>query len=241
MSRRTTLLLSAVIVAAGLSIPRLNPPAVAIAQSQPQATGDDEDQDGVPDSWESNGVSITTLSGKKWLDLKGDKASPTAKDVYVWVDWMNASAGHNHRPQEAAIQLVKDAFAAHNIGLHVFYADKYFNKPLKEVDPLGSTADDEYDWSEFDKRRDERFPKELHGKFHYALFAHLMGGREPAAACHAISEPTISSCHWPESKARRIPPAPPRTRPARSCTNSGTTSASIMAAGRTTPPTSRTI
>jgi hypothetical protein len=176
MSRRTTLLLTAVIVAAGLSIPRLNPPAVALAQSQPQATSDDQDQDGVPDSWESNGVSITTLSGKKWLDLKGDKASPTAKDVYVWVDWMNAS-GHNHRPQEAAIQLVKDAFAAHNIGLHVFYADKYFNKPLKEVDPLGSTSDDEYDWSEFDKRRDERFPKELRGKFHYALFAHLMGGQ----------------------------------------------------------------
>jgi hypothetical protein len=69
----------------------------------------DSDGDGIPDDVEKNGLDITLANGKKQhSDLAGMGASPTHKDIFVWVDWM-AAPDHTHRPLDAALAIVQNA------------------------------------------------------------------------------------------------------------------------------------
>src|ERR1700690_1511010 len=60
--------------------------------------GADLDRDGIPDDWETNGVTVTFADGHtRFLDLRAQGASPGHKDIIVWINWMEAS-DHTHRP-----------------------------------------------------------------------------------------------------------------------------------------------
>lgn len=78
----------------------------------------DSDEDGLPDIWETEGVDLDGNSTPdldlKTLDEIGDDIPPDPyhKDIYVWVDWLNGGGNHDgHKPDEAALLLVKQAFA----------------------------------------------------------------------------------------------------------------------------------
>ena len=60
-----------------------------LQSSQLQAAAIDNDQDGIPDAWEEDGVDVTLPSGvKQRLNLKADGASSRHKDIFVWIEWM---------------------------------------------------------------------------------------------------------------------------------------------------------
>jgi len=94
--------------------------ALTLAGQNGPAGTSDQDHDGIPDQWETNGVSLKYPDGSThFLDLKAYKASAGHKDVIVWVDWMGnetlTEGGkhtvHNHKPMDSAIAIVKNAFA----------------------------------------------------------------------------------------------------------------------------------
>ena len=151
------------------------PPAMAAAVI-------DQDEDGVPDAWEEAGIEVTLASGaKRQLDLKGMGASSRHKDLFVWVAWMEGG-GHSHKPLAATLKIVQDAFArapiqnldgTSGIRLHILFSDT----STTHVNTLGTaTATHDYDWGAFQPIKDARLPKELNGVFHFALFAHMLGG-----------------------------------------------------------------
>jgi hypothetical protein len=90
---------------------------------------EDTDGDGIYDHWETVGIDIdgdgeidldTTSLG---TDFSGQqvKLDPKRKDILVEIDWFDcavtgsycaAGAGHSHRPRDAAMAIVKQAFAA---------------------------------------------------------------------------------------------------------------------------------
>src|SRR5580693_5709006 len=143
----------------------------------------DVDGDGIPDAWENGSVSVTLPSGKKMtIDLKGQGATSDHKDVFVWIDWMGdtttppAQVSHNHRPLDAALEVVRDAFAhapianpdgTNGIRLHFIVSPE----PVLHQDILGNGTESSV-WVDFDKIKKRRFPPELEGIFHYCLFAH---------------------------------------------------------------------
>ena len=78
----------------------------------------DLDGDGLLNSWETND---TDLNDDGVIDVGPSVGSdPIKKDIYIEVDWMEAE-GHlySHQPWPEAIEKVVDAFAAHDINLHV--------------------------------------------------------------------------------------------------------------------------
>ncbi len=75
----------------------------------------DTDGDGLLDSWEVNGVYI---GGVNALDLPSMGSHPLKKDVFLEIDWMQ-NANHSHKPENAALQRVVNAFATKGIRLHI--------------------------------------------------------------------------------------------------------------------------
>ncbi len=85
----------------------------------------DSDGDGLPDDWESNGV---TVDGT-FVDLPAMGADPTVPDVFVEVDWMVQPAEHflwfetsaetSLAPSQSAMRKVYDVFKDHGIRLHI--------------------------------------------------------------------------------------------------------------------------
>lgn len=63
----------------------------------------DADEDGIPDNWERNGVWV---SGKR-LDLAALGASPTRKDLFLWLDAVNKDYADN-----GVRELIRKAFDA---------------------------------------------------------------------------------------------------------------------------------
>lgn len=104
----------------------------------------DTDKDGLLDGWEVKGV---YKNGLRVLDLASMGANPLEKDVFIEIDWMQ-DATHNFKPEDAAIQLVVNAF--HEQGIHAhFDVGQFFGGnsiPFQE----------EITWSEFDLTEDER-------------------------------------------------------------------------------------
>lgn len=81
--------------------------------------GEDTDGDGLLDDWEENGYDYDPGDGSLiHVDLPGLGADPLVKDVFVVLDYMVGTTTNqngdpmvfDHRPTDAAIQLVKDAF-----------------------------------------------------------------------------------------------------------------------------------
>jgi len=68
----------------------------------------DTDGDGLPNEWETNGV---TIDGA-FIDLPAMGANPLHKDIFVHVDWMAPSAGRHFEPDPRALRTVIDSFAA---------------------------------------------------------------------------------------------------------------------------------
>ena len=93
----------------------------------------DTDEDGIPDSWEMNGIDIDK-DGEIDLDLQMLGADFEHKDIFLEIDYMSA-----HRPNQFALDLVIEAFRnapmtnpdmVNGINLHVI-ADEVI--PYKEV------------------------------------------------------------------------------------------------------------
>lgn len=136
--------------------------------------------DGIPDIWKTSGVDITIGGVRQHLDLKSMGASTKHKDIFVWVAWME-DATHTHKPSDAALKLVKEAFArapltnpdnSTGIALHIVWAPKAVDE--QELLGLTDPVTEDYDWTEFDAIKRKSFPSELNGVFFFCLFAHLM-------------------------------------------------------------------
>lgn len=136
--------------------------------------------DGIPDSWKTGGATIDPGdgSGLQFVNLPAMGATVGKADIFVHLDWME-DATHSHRPSDAAIKLVVDAFRdapyiARNgsvgINLHVdagptsvmnhttgaTWGSLSRAAAVGEVTQLGTTSFDGsgnvvYDWTDFDK------------------------------------------------------------------------------------------
>ncbi len=198
----------------------------------------DADGDGIPDSIETAGIDYTLANGtKQHLDLKALGASPSHKDVLVWIDWMgqaDAPIRHDHKPLDSALQIVKNAFAAslaptsnpdgrRGINLIVVVSPS----AVPHQAQMGNNRPPYSDsiWSALDAVKSRYFPKELAPYFHYCLFAHDIAlgkgneGTSGLARCAAFPG-TISLCRW---EAGRAASGAKMNRVGRSCTSWGTT------------------
>jgi hypothetical protein len=161
-------------------------PAASAAEQLSPSPLVDTDGDGIPDDWEINGVPITLPDGSsgRWR-LQG--ASPTHKDVFVWIAWMEQGK-YTHKPRKNRnglesypLERVVKAFSqspvpnpdgTSGINLHLLYSDA----PVGHVNLLGTTDEHgAYDWTKFQELKNASFPPALAkvaGVFHYVLFAH---------------------------------------------------------------------
>lgn len=119
------------------------------------------------------------------------------------------AVGHNHGPEREALERVIEAFArapvdnpdgTTGIRLHIDAGpESFFDLPSREkwgvrsqsdllehVDDLGSFSDEIYDWSAFDEIKDEHFAEERRPVFHYAIFAHGLGGSDDSGRSRGI-------------------------------------------------------
>lgn len=131
-------------------------------------------------------MDVTLANGKPGhLDFKG--ASPTHKDVFVWIAWMEQPP-YTHKPknngkvESEALERVKNAFKGADkvknldgttgINLHLIYADN----PVEHVNLLGDNDGlGHYDWTAFDQIKKSivpRGPAQLASVIHFVLFAH---------------------------------------------------------------------
>lgn len=120
-----------------------------------------------------------------------------------------AAVGHNHGPEREALERVIEAFArapvdnpdeTTGIRLHIDAGPESFfdlasqekwgtrsrSDLLPHVDDLGSFDGEIYDWSEFDAIKDEHFAAERRPVFHYAIFAHGLGGSDDSGRSRGI-------------------------------------------------------
>jgi hypothetical protein len=92
-------------------------PAVSVCYGNNKPWSD-TDGDGLSDAWEQNGYIDVNCNGTNdGNDIAIPNPSPNTKDLYIKYDYM-ATGMHSHQPPNAALNQVKDAFAAHNITLH---------------------------------------------------------------------------------------------------------------------------
>lgn len=137
----------------------------------------DSDGDGLLDDWEEKGFDFNH-DGTVDVDLPAMGANKNHKDVFVYVDWLEGT--DNHRPDDATIKKVVDAFAAapvdnaaggRGVNLHVVMGHKITENAT--TSEIGSVfADCNYNWSEFDGLKAANFPAKDVPLFHYMLFAH---------------------------------------------------------------------
>ena len=142
--------------------------------------GVDTDGDGLLDTWENNGYDFETEDGEIiHVDLPGLGADPNIKDVFFVVDYMvgqesdatgTKTMTYDHRPTDAMLQLVKDAFTPpsgdprhgnhEDVTLHVLVRHKLDasggvilgpdGNPLPRIDfvsQLGQIAGGNYVWT----------------------------------------------------------------------------------------------
>lgn len=144
--------------------------------------GDDDDGDGLWNDWETSGVPmgpgvqllILSELDEIGIDIPPDPAIP---DVYVWVDWLYKTGDHHHMPSNAVLDLVKDAFAAHNVRLHIVLGHGILETEILEVlgestDPISSMikATEVFDLRSTSLELDT-YPGRA-SVFHYAIFGH---------------------------------------------------------------------
>ena len=148
----------------------------------------DTDGDGIPDLWESNGV---TLNGQ-FIDLPSMGADPNKPDVFLQIDWMQ-DATHNQSLSSAAIQQVVTAFAnspyvspTGSIGINM-HVDEGAGSTLNFAtgttwgalgkaqsipwqNNLGTLTGGQYDWTQFQAIKSANFdPTGRSPIFHYII------------------------------------------------------------------------
>ncbi|TMR11253.1 DUF11 domain-containing protein [Nonomuraea turkmeniaca] len=135
----------------------------------------DTDHDGIPDIIELSGV--RDRNGAVIADLPAGGADPCRKTIILQTDFM-ADARHSHRPKDAAITLVKNAFDAAPVkaenpcpypGTHRDGVDfiHILGRQLPEQATMGLNNN-----NDFRNARNANFPAELAPYAHYAIFAH---------------------------------------------------------------------
>jgi PKD repeat protein len=142
----------------------------------------DTDGDGLLDGWE--------LCGYNGVDLPAMGANPLKKDIFVEIDYMvdqgiclfgHCAFGYTHKPKPEAIEKVVQAFAnapvsnpdlSTGIVLHVQVSNEIPHQDT--LQPIGQT----WDWSGFNKIKNYpgNFDSNRAKIFHYAIFAHDLGG-----------------------------------------------------------------
>lgn len=163
----------------------------------------DSDCDGLLNDWELNGYDYNN-DGVIDVDLPAMGADPDIKDIFVEIDYMVDHGefimgiwhrGHTHKPKASAIEAVVQTFNNQaGIHLHVDYGP---DAPLTwgKTETWGNLSHGEeleeqkflqptneiWDWSGFDhiKNIQGHFSQERTPIFHYAIFAHYLGGDVP--------------------------------------------------------------
>jgi CSLREA domain-containing protein len=109
----------------------------------------DNDGDSLCDEWETDGLD-SNGDDVPDLDLPGLGASPNHKDIFIELDYMRVSLLHNHRPFDAALQAVVNAFAAapvanpdatNGIAMHLVGTGGLVDEELAEYEPVHFLSD----------------------------------------------------------------------------------------------------
>jgi hypothetical protein len=155
--------------------------------------GPDSDNDGLPDGWETLGYDADHDCGiGAFENLPG--ANPTRKDIFVQVDYMDCAVaggdcpifdGHSHRFKDEAKQAAVDAFAAHDITLHVFVHEALPHRRFMVL-PGGCIEKPCGNAESFNTIKAAHFAppeSEVRLMYHYAVFGHLQDVETGVAGC----------------------------------------------------------
>jgi hypothetical protein len=179
------------------------------------ATCADTDHDGLADAWESAGCVDMDCNGScaDAVDIPLPGASTTVPDIYVRYDYMVATATnavgtppHSHQPPAAALEQVRQAFAAHGIALHwIAPPGPIPEHQVTTRDPAPAASCAGPDFVTTPSLRAQAFapvaaaigPALQHPAYHYLVFAHNAvlpdtgdGSRCPAdRECDAFPDP----------------------------------------------------
>jgi len=133
--------------------------------AEPTPDGD-FDGDALLDKWELQ--SYVHDNGAR-VDLPAMGANPLRKDIFVQIDAMGPTP-YDHMPSAQTLQPVVDAFAAHDVALHLHLDETLpFDSELGTLDGLGR-----YQWGEFDALKAAHFAPELESAVRYCVFAHRL-------------------------------------------------------------------
>ncbi|MBN9418410.1 hypothetical protein ABS71_13525 [bacterium SCN 62-11] len=154
----------------------------------------DSDGDGLPDDWETRGVTV----GGVFLDLPAMGADPLHKDLFVQVDYMVGS-DHTHQPKTESLKQIVDCFAfapvsnpdgRYGINIHIdagpdtiMSGTKTWDslsraKELPHVDFFGAVTSQGWpDFASVDQVKATNLPPERLGVFRYCLYIHQITGQ----------------------------------------------------------------
>ncbi len=162
----------------------------------------DTDGDGLPDTWETEGVKDST--GRVILDLPKMGAKVDHKDIFVELDFMVAE-DHTHEPKSEALQRVIDAFTnapvanpdgTNGIRIHLDAGPQSLMIPGTTTTwgnlsgANNFTHQDEFadrnsnggtDFSEVDRVKAANFSPSRRGVFHYGVCVHKIRGQGNAS------------------------------------------------------------
>ena len=150
----------------------------------------DSDHDGLPDTWEQNGIDIDE-DGTVDLDLPMLGADWEHKDIFVEIDYMTT-----HMPNQAALTDVIDAFAdspvtnpdnVNGINLHVIVDEEIpFKEVLTDFDEFYSLKSTYFGLA--NERLDSKMIEAKKQVFRYALYVHKIWINPPDYDCPGIAE-----------------------------------------------------
>ena len=162
----------------------------------------DTDNDGLPDDWEVNGVTIDGVN----IDLPAMGAKPKHKDIFVHAEWLQpdpARPNAQFKPDARALKLVTDAFMIANIpnpdgkkgvNLHVDAGPDSIMNPVTgekwgsrsrtgntdlPYQPITGSNDvnGDYVWTSIDALKTMHFgPAKRKAVFHYVFFGSTFPG-----------------------------------------------------------------
>jgi hypothetical protein len=145
----------------------------------------DADGDLLLDAWETHGYDHDG-DGTADVDLPGMGANPLRKDIFVEIDWMEASAdeSESHKPMTEAIEIIIEAFnngqvnnpdGSQGISLHVDYGQGEGltgGNSVPHDSFLWLRQDAAPYWTEFDNIKNTNFATARWPIFHYCIFGH---------------------------------------------------------------------
>lgn len=154
----------------------------------------DTDGDGLLDSWETNGLTVTVAGTDEFVDLPAMGADPNHKDVFIEIDWME-TVGHSHRPNSTAIATIVTSFnnapvnnpdGTTGIHLHVDYGPTApltwgtaatwgtlsDGEVLPHTNNIGTVVGTDYDWNGVDDLKAIYFSAARAAVFHYNPWVH---------------------------------------------------------------------